>query len=62
MKYWKIIYWLHNQSKLFSQPQAIIAKTLDEKYDILNKCDTHGYIVEDVQEFDPVPYDERYYA
>jgi len=62
MKQWKIIYWLPNQSKLFSQPQTVIAKTLDEKYDILNKCNVHGYTVEDVQEYDPIPYDERFYA
>ena len=43
-------------------PKTEIAKTLDEKYEILNKCEACGYEVEGVREFDPTPIEERFYA
>jgi len=62
MKHYEISYRLHNQSALFSAPQTVIAKTLDEKYEIINKCEACGYEVEGVREFDPTPIEERFYA
>ncbi len=61
MKYYKITYWLPKQSKLFSSPQTVIAKTAKEAHDIIHKADKCGYIIEDVKEFDPNPVEERFY-
>lgn len=62
MKHYEITYWLHNQSRMFSRPQKVIAKSWREKADILSKCEANGYEVEEVREFDPVPVEERFYA
>lgn len=60
--HYEIVYWLNNQSKLFSRPQVVVAHNLDEKYDIIDKCERCGYYIESVREFDPVPYEDRFYA
>lgn len=62
MKHYEIKYWLPNQSRMFSWPQKVIVKSWREKADILSKCEAHGYIVEQIREFDPVPVEERFYA
>ena len=62
MKYYEIQYLLHNQSRLFSEPQKVIAKSSLEKSDILNRCEECGYTVIGCREFDPVPYEERFYC
>ena len=62
MKYYEITYWMHNQSRLFSRPQRIVAKSREEKYDIISKCEEYGYVIENVREFDPVPVEDRFYA
>ena len=62
MKHYEIKYWLHNQSKLFSQPQKIIARSPKEAHEIIHKIDKAGYVIEQVKEFDPVPVKERFYA
>lgn len=62
MKHYEIMYWLHNQSRLFGKPQVVIAKTRAEKDDIIAKCERNGYVIEMVQPFDPVPVEERFYA
>lgn len=58
MKHYEIIYRKDSRSA----PKTVIAKTLDEKYEILNKCEASGYEVEGVREFDPTPIEERFYA
>ena len=60
--HYEITYWLNNQSHQFSRPQVVIARNLDEKYDIINKCERCGYVIENIRTFDPVPYEERFYA
>lgn len=62
MKYYEIKYWLHNQSTLFSYPQAVIAKSKKEADRIVNKIEECGYVLEQVRAFDPVPVEERFYA
>lgn len=58
MKHYEIIYRKDSRTA----PKKVIAKTLDEKYEILNKCEACGYVVEGVSEFDPTPIEERFYA
>ena len=58
MKHYEIIYREDSRTAL----KTVIAKTLDEKYEILNKCEACGYEVEWVGEFDPTPIEERFYA
>lgn len=62
MKHYEITYWLHNQSRLFSVPQKIVAKSAKEAHDIIHKIDKAGYVIEQVKEFDPVPVEDRFYA
>lgn len=56
MKHYEIRYWLHNQSRV------VIAKSNAEKDRILADCEFHGYDIEQVLAFDPVPVEERFYA
>lgn len=60
--HYRIVYWLHNQSQLFSRPQTVIAKSRQEKDEIIHKCEKCGYVIEQVDAFDPVPVEERFYA
>lgn len=62
MKHYEIKYWLHNQSRLFSEPKKVIAKSPKEAHDIIHKIDKAGYVIEQVREFDPVPVEDRFYA
>lgn len=47
MKYY-ITYWLHNQSKMFSRPQMVIANSPEELKEIVSKCEKHGYEIENI--------------
>ena len=58
MKHYEIRYRKDSRSA----PQTVIAKSLDEKYDIINQYERRGYEIEGVRDFDPVPYEERFYA
>lgn len=62
MKCYEIMYRLNNQSKLFSEPQIVLAKSSEEKDEILYKCEKYGYCVEQVRRIDPVEIEERFYA
>lgn len=62
MKHYEITYYLKNQSRLFSKPQTVIAKSSMEKTEIINKCEECGYIIEMVRAFDPIEPEERFYA
>ena len=62
MKHYEIKYWMRNMSMYRSKPLTVIAKKLDEKNAILNRCRRKGYAVESVREFVPVPVEERFYA
>lgn len=53
MKCYLIKYWLHNQSKEFSFPQCCLARSEEEKNDIIRKCVKYGYEVEEVTRTDP---------
>ena len=62
MKHWEITYWLNGQSRLFSRPQRVVAKSSLERDAIIKKCEDCGYEIEQVSAFDPVPVEERFYA
>lgn len=62
MKHYKITYWLPKQSRLFSAPQVVIAKSPKQAHEIIHKIDKCGYVIEQVKEFDSNPVEERFYA
>lgn len=50
MKSYFVSYYLKGQSKLFSEPQKVIAKNFEELMEILKKIHDYGYTLVKVSE------------
>lgn len=43
---YKLVYWLHNQSKLFSSPQCFVTNNKEDFVRAIKEAVKHGYEIE----------------